>query len=71
MLALRTPNAKLIEYPDRVNWTELFDLSTDPYEMKNLASDPDHAALLKKLKEELAAQKKKFGDPFENGTAAY
>ncbi len=71
MIAVRTPEAKLIEYPGHTNWTELFDLQADPYEMKNLASDPDHAALLKKLKEELAAQKKKFGDPFENGTAAY
>jgi len=71
MLALRTPTAKLIEYPDRRAWTELFDLKADPYEQHNLANDPAHAALRKQLEKDLEAQKKKFGDPFAEGTAAY
>lgn len=71
MLALRTPTAKLIQYPDRRAWTELFDLKADPYEQHNLANDPAHAALRKQLEDDLEAQKKKFGDPFAEGTAAY
>jgi arylsulfatase A-like enzyme len=71
MLALRTASAKLIEYPDRKAWTELFDLKADPHETQNLASDPGHAALRKQLENDLLEQKKKFGDPFAKGTAAY
>ncbi|HEX4263170.1 MAG TPA: sulfatase/phosphatase domain-containing protein [Verrucomicrobiae bacterium] len=71
MLALRTPTAKLIQYPDRRAWTELFDLNADPYEQHNLANDPAHAELRKQLEKELNAQKEKFGDPFAEGTAAY
>jgi arylsulfatase A-like enzyme len=71
MLALRTPTAKLIQYPDRRAWTELFDLKADPYEQHNLANDPAHAELRKQLENDLDAQKKKFGDPFAEGTAAY
>lgn len=71
MLALRTPTAKLIQYPDRRAWTELFDLKADPYEQHNLANDPAHTELRRQLENELEAQKKKFGDPFAEGTAAY
>jgi arylsulfatase A-like enzyme len=63
MLAVRTDTAKLIVYPGRENWTELFDLKKDPYEMKNLAADPAHHSLLNDLQKELAAQKQRFGDP--------
>ncbi len=38
-LAVRTDDAKYIEYPGHAQWTELFDLKSDPYEMKNLVSD--------------------------------
>jgi len=71
MIAVRTPAAKLIQYPDRKVWTELFDLKADPYETRNLAGDPAYAELRQKLERELAAQKQRFGDPFEQGTAAY
>ncbi|NQU41920.1 DUF4976 domain-containing protein, partial [bacterium] len=30
---------------------ELFDLAADPLEMNNLASDPDHASTLAKLRQ--------------------
>jgi arylsulfatase A-like enzyme len=48
-LAVRTPNAKLVKYPGHDEWTELFDLSKDPYEIRNLARDPEHAPLLAEL----------------------
>jgi arylsulfatase A-like enzyme len=40
MYGVRTADAKLIRYPDHDEWTEAFDLEKDPYEIKNLASDP-------------------------------
>lgn len=59
--ALRTQTAKLIKYPGRDDWTELFDLSADPYELKNLWRDPAHAALRAKLSTEYDAQAKATG----------
>lgn len=37
--ALRTTTHKLIRYPGHPEFTEVFDLNADPYEIKNLASD--------------------------------
>ncbi len=53
MYGVRTPDSKLIEYPNHPEWTEVFDLATDPYEIKNLATD---SAAKAKLDPELAAQ---------------
>ncbi len=39
--AIRDDRWKLIRYP-QVNITQLFDLSTDPHELKNLAELPEH-----------------------------
>ena len=50
--AIRTATHKLVKYPNRPEWTEVFDLTADPYEIKNLASD---AALTAKLDAELSA----------------
>ena len=51
LYAVRTTTHKLVKYPNRPEWTEVFDLVADPYEIKNLASD---AALTAKLEAELA-----------------
>ncbi|MGL6097140.1 MAG: sulfatase-like hydrolase/transferase [Fimbriiglobus sp.] len=48
--AVRTPTHKLVKYTGRPEWTEVFDLAADPYEIKNLAAD---AALTDKLEAEL------------------
>ena len=45
LFALRTDSAKLIKYKDHDEWTELFDLARDPYEMKNLVHEPAAAPL--------------------------
>ena len=45
MLAVRTNTSKLIKYPGHDEWTEVFDLKNDPFELKNLVDD---TALLKK-----------------------
>ena len=52
-LAVRTRNAKLVKYAGHEEWTELFDLSKDPYETRNLARDPEQAPLLAELGAEM------------------
>lgn len=39
-VGIRTASAKLVKYAGRPEWTEVFDLSVDPYEVKNLAKTP-------------------------------
>jgi hypothetical protein len=55
--AVRTDTAKLIKYPGHDDWTELFDLADDPYETRNLFSDPGHAALRRAMEAEYTRQK--------------
>lgn len=56
--AVRTETAKLIVYPDRPEWTEVYDLTNDPYELNNLPADGPLAA---KLREELDKQMRAVG----------
>jgi arylsulfatase A-like enzyme len=58
LAAVRTENAKLIKYPGHEEWTELFDLTNDPYEIKNLAGDPAHKKLLEQMQAEFDRQVK-------------
>jgi N-acetylglucosamine-6-sulfatase len=55
-LALRTTTAKLIRYPGHDDWTELFDLRSDPFETKNLARDPARATMLARMQAEFDRQ---------------
>ena len=55
IVGVRTTGAKFVKYPGHDEWTEAFDLTVDPYEMKNLAADPVATA---KLSAELEAQVK-------------
>lgn len=62
--ALRTQAAKLIIYPGHEEWTELFDLENDPHETRNLANEPESAALLAQMKAEFVkAQQAAKGNP--------
>jgi len=58
--AIRTSTHKMVKYPSHPEWTELFDLTADPYEIKNLAAD---AVLMKKLEAELSNLIKTIGYP--------
>jgi arylsulfatase A-like enzyme len=55
VLAVRTDTHKLITYPGHEEWTEAFDLVSDPYEIKNLVSDK---SLMTELRGEFDAQAK-------------
>jgi len=55
---IRTEDAKLIVYKDKPEWTEVFDLKNDPYELNNLPAD---GPLGKRLHEELKEQMKAVG----------
>jgi arylsulfatase A-like enzyme len=56
--AIRTEDAKLIIYPNRPEWTEVYDLKNDPYELHRLPAD---GPLATSLRAELEKQKKAFG----------
>ncbi len=41
---------------------ELYDFKSDPHEIRNLASDPDHSIILKKMRSNLAQWQSEIGD---------
>ncbi len=41
---------------------ELYDYKSDPHEIRNLASDPDHSIILKKMRSNLAQWQSEIGD---------
>lgn len=47
---------------------ELYDLRSDPYELKNVADDPVYAATVKEMDERLMAELKATGDPRATGS---
>jgi arylsulfatase A-like enzyme len=56
VLAVRTATQKLVTYPGREDWTEVFDLRADPYETRNLAKDAGlRATLAARFSAEFAA----------------
>lgn len=58
---VRTERHKLI-YFHRLNQWELFDLKTDPRELKNIVSAPENAKLVTELKTELTRLRKDLDD---------
>ena len=61
--AIRDDRWKLIRYP-LVDRTQLFDLSTDPHELSNLADKPEHAAKVAELTVLLAMEMVGHADTF-------
>jgi N-acetylglucosamine-6-sulfatase len=53
VIALRTESAKLVEYPGRPEWNQVFDLKTDPDEVRNLIHEPGAARLVEELQRRL------------------
>ena len=58
---VRTPTHKLIHYWKKDQW-ELFDLTKDPDELRNLYGDPDQRETVLRLKTELARLKRELKD---------
>ena len=54
--ALRTDRYKYIHWVRHADLDELYDLQTDPFELKNLAHEPSSAALRERLRAELGRQ---------------
>ncbi len=55
---VRTENAKLIVYPKHPEWTEVYDLESDPYELTRLPAD---GPLASRLQEDLTERMKAVG----------
>jgi arylsulfatase A-like enzyme len=59
--AIRDGRWKLIRYP-QVDRTQLFDLQADPFEINNLAGEPENASRVATLTALLETQQQSFGD---------
>lgn len=59
--AVRDGRWKLIRYP-QVDVTQLFDLQSDPHELRDLASDAAHAGTLERLTAQLREWQERLGD---------
>ncbi|MBL9153238.1 MAG: sulfatase-like hydrolase/transferase [Verrucomicrobiales bacterium] len=55
---------KLIRYPQVDRW-QLFDLTNDPHERRDLSSDPAHRARFEDLRARLATWRREAGDPLD------
>lgn len=59
--AYRDERWKLIRYP-QVNVTQLFDLRSDPFELRNLADDPSQRERVTRMTARLQSMQKHYGD---------
>lgn len=59
--ALRTDSMKLIRYPGKEAWSELYDLANDPYETRNLYNDQAYAKQRADLELRYAERSKQIG----------
>ncbi len=59
--SVREGNWKLIRYPER-DFTQLFNLESDPFELNNLAENPESSQQLSTLKASLGREQKLAGD---------
>jgi arylsulfatase A-like enzyme len=66
---VRTDRWKLIHFWEQPEDWELYDLQTDPDEMRNLAGDPRHAAQLRLMKAKLESVRREVGDRDPPGPA--
>ena len=61
MRSVRDEHWKLIRYP-HINHTQLFDLESDPHEMKSLAGDPAQAGRIERMMAMIGEWQQKVGD---------
>ena len=65
-LAQRTDRYKLIHFYNEDEW-ELFDLQSDPNEMRSIDAEPANADLVKQLKAEIVRLQKLYQVPDDRG----
>jgi arylsulfatase A-like enzyme len=61
VLAVRTKTHKYVENDANPEWTQLFDLTTDPSENRNLTGSPGASGILAEMKAELSRLKEQSG----------
>lgn len=59
---IRTKRYKLMHFYDDIDAWELYDLKTDPGEMKNVYADPEYADIVQMLMTDLKQLQQKYGD---------
>jgi arylsulfatase A-like enzyme len=59
---VRTEQYKLIEYYGEGDYWEMFDLKSDPNELKNVYCDPHYSEIVTELKRELQRLRHQYGD---------
>lgn len=67
--SVRDERWKLIAYP-KIDYLQLFDLQTDPYEMKNLVDSKEHSAELARLQALMREWQTKLNDKLELPTTS-
>jgi arylsulfatase A-like enzyme len=63
---VRTDRYKLMHFYYDIDEWEMYDLETDPQEMKNVYDDPAYADVQKMMHERLVEMREKYGDSDEN-----
>ncbi|MCW1916957.1 sulfatase [Luteolibacter sp. GHJ8] len=53
IVAVRTESEKLVTYPGRESWNQLFEVRDDPYELTNQIANPEKAELRQRLEKRL------------------
>jgi len=61
IVGVRTTTDKLITYPGHDDWTEVFDMTADPFEIRNLRTDQAQAARLTALRATLERERTTTG----------
>jgi arylsulfatase A-like enzyme len=70
--AIRTERWKLIEYNVKgKRTTQLFDLNTDPWEMRDLSADPGQKDRVQEMRQMLRAEMKRLNDPADLDAAEW
>ncbi len=67
---VRTATHKLIHYYGEGDYWELFDLRTDPHELKNVYGEPSYASVVAELKQELERLRAYYKDTSSEQAAA-